>query len=95
MKKYVPLILVLFIFSCGVNKKNESKQSFDKKSIVPKDTQTSAKDGGYGFEEIYKDLGYETYILPEEDYKYFGSTCLLYTSPSPRDATLSRMPSSA
>ena len=24
-----------------------------------------------------------------------ASTCLLYTSPSPRDATLSRMPSSA
>ena len=24
-----------------------------------------------------------------------GSNCLLYTSPSPRDATLSRMPSSA
>ena len=24
-----------------------------------------------------------------------GYTCLLYTSPSPRDATLSRMPSSA
>ena len=24
-----------------------------------------------------------------------GPTCLLYTSPSPRDATLSRMPSSA
>ena len=26
---------------------------------------------------------------------YAFSTCLLYTSPSPRDATLSRMPSSA
>ena len=26
---------------------------------------------------------------------YFNITCLLYTSPSPRDATLSRMPSSA
>ena len=25
----------------------------------------------------------------------FNTTCLLYTSPSPRDATLSRMPSSA
>ena len=25
----------------------------------------------------------------------FANTCLLYTSPSPRDATLSRMPSSA
>ena len=27
--------------------------------------------------------------------KVRGGTCLLYTSPSPRDATLSRMPSSA
>ena len=26
---------------------------------------------------------------------YLNITCLLYTSPSPRDATLSRMPSSA
>ena len=26
---------------------------------------------------------------------YIGEDCLLYTSPSPRDATLSRMPSSA
>ena len=26
---------------------------------------------------------------------FTGLTCLLYTSPSPRDATLSRMPSSA
>ena len=30
------------------------------------------------------------------DIKWFADgTCLLYTSPSPRDATLSRMPSSA
>ena len=28
-------------------------------------------------------------------YKVHTFTCLLYTSPSPRDATLSRMPSSA
>ena len=26
---------------------------------------------------------------------WWAKTCLLYTSPSPRDATLSRMPSSA
>ena len=32
----------------------------------------------------------------EEDILYeWNSICLLYTSPSPRDATLSRMPSSA
>ena len=30
----------------------------------------------------------------EESYMKYGG-CLLYTSPSPRDATLSRMPSSA
>ena len=35
--------------------------------------------------------------FPSENDVYFGETviCLLYTSPSPRDATLSRMPSSA
>ena len=27
--------------------------------------------------------------------RYFADTCLLYTSPSPRDRTRSRMPSSA
>ena len=30
-----------------------------------------------------------------EEIDAIASTCLLYTSPSPRDATLSRMPSSA
>ena len=28
-------------------------------------------------------------------YEIYDNACLLYTSPSPRDATLSRMPSSA
>ena len=36
------------------------------------------------------------YIFDNEGKKYIdGLACLLYTSPSPRDATLSRMPSSA
>ena len=34
-------------------------------------------------------------MLSLEDYQSMEETCLLYTSPSPRDATLSRMPSSA
>ena len=33
--------------------------------------------------------------LAKEANQLFLSSCLLYTSPSPRDATLSRMPSSA
>ena len=51
--------------------------------------------GGAGFigsnlaEHLFKNGTKE--ILIVDDF----STCLLYTSPSPRDATLSRMPSSA
>ena len=44
--------------------------------------------------------GGATSSIPQRDEVYDefndgNSTCLLYTSPSPRDATLSRMPSSA
>ena len=44
-----------------------------------------------------KTLSYDLNILCDTKSTNFGwySTCLLYTSPSPRDATLSRMPSSA
>ena len=34
-------------------------------------------------------------IIPIEELKYWNVDCLLYTSPSPRDGLLSRMPSSA
>ena len=40
------------------------------------------------------DIGY-TYMIPRDTKNNQPLTCLLYTSPSPRDATLSRMPSSA
>ena len=35
-----------------------------------------------------------SYPFIEHDKTTIGIVCLLYTSPSPRDATLSRMPSS-
>ena len=47
---------------------------------------TEAGDGDYG--RVKSTAGIAT-LLAE------GLGCLLYTSPSPRDATLSRMPSSA
>ena len=34
-------------------------------------------------------------VLRQQPIADLGKICLLYTSPSPRDATLSRMPSSA
>ena len=45
--------------------------------------------GGTSSEQLYA-----SYFQPEEA-SLFTRGCLLYTSPSPRDATLSRMPSSA
>ena len=35
------------------------------------------------------------HVATDSDFPYMVYGCLLYTSPSPRDATLSRMPSSA
>ena len=41
-----------------------------------------------------KSIG-QPFIYPDNNLPYCANFCLLYTSPSPRDATLSRMPSSA
>ena len=47
----------------------------------------------------YAPITSTTYGVFDSGYKYmfdrFNNTCLLYTSPSPRDRTRSRMPSSA
>ena len=40
-------------------------------------------------------FGPKRYVKPALDLKEIPKTCLLYTSPSPRDGLLSRMPSSA
>ena len=45
---------------------------------------------GKGTKKVSTDAGLIKYLM-----RHWHSTCLLYTSPSPRDATLSRMPSSA
>ena len=42
-------------------------------------------------EEVYRNKDF----LPDNSTTGWDGLCLLYTSPSPRDATLSRMPSSA
>ena len=44
---------------------------------------------------IKKDLFNSTIKYISKNYNEFNVTCLLYTSPSPRDRTRSRMPSSA
>ena len=44
---------------------------------------------------INRPTNWEEEASAEDFYQYQYISCLLYTSPSPRDATLSRMPSSA
>ena len=44
---------------------------------------------------LSKDHGEFKSIRVHDNFRNKGNGCLLYTSPSPRDATLSRMPSSA
>ena len=58
-------------------------------------TEAKAKAKKLGAKKIYienlKEEFVRDYVFP----MFRCNTCLLYTSPSPRDATLSRMPSSA
>ena len=48
----------------------------------------------FPFSDFFKWALILSFAVPPYIYAY-SLTCLLYTSPSPRDATLSRMPSSA
>ena len=52
---------------------------------------TQFKEYDYSPYKIFEDC----YVRAEHEYVFKHKGCLLYTSPSPRDATLSRMPSSA
>ena len=62
---------------------NHKQPVFD--NLVSRQFDVDKKDSVYA--------GDITYIWTQEGWLYLA--CLLYTSPSPRDATLSRMPSSA
>ena len=64
--------------------------------------ESKNKDSRLGFDYKYglNSKFNSSYSKSKLNYKNFkngvlSATCLLYTSPSPRDATLSRMPSSA
>ena len=60
---------------------------------TPYQHQASVKGGGCDCLGLIRGVWREIY--GDEPMETPAYTCLLYTSPSPRDATLSRMPSSA
>ena len=83
----------------NVNKKNiEEKHFFEKDELkiildlyAKMVSEGSWKD--YGLNISSKQVGFSVFKNTTENALY--KICLLYTSPSPRDATTSRMPSSA
>ena len=70
----------------------------DEEDLSPMDNDDDDDDendvGGYTVENSYLEEKEEACLALRELASH-SSLCLLYTSPSPRDATLSRMPSSA
>ena len=74
----------------GVTKsasKDDIKKAYRKLALKYHPDKTK---GDKASEEKFKEASEAYHILSDEK-----RNCLLYTSPSPRDATLSRMPSSA
>jgi len=70
LKTFTFIFVTILLFSCGGSK--DSAQSNVKYEIVPKDTLTKPEQGGYGFEDVAENMGFETYVFTEDDYKYFG-----------------------
>ena len=78
--------------------------TFEKKSHSTKDSVISVEKRKQEIEELDDAIGKMSHTINAANYELMvlirefderAGCCLLYTSPSPRDATLSRMPSSA
>ena len=88
----------------------EIVNDFERKVSMKKPAELNYAKGNYCFDdlghekrhfgnELFSDILFQRYDLfrntGEKTHITSNKSCLLYTSPSPRDATLSRMPSSA
>ena len=71
----------------------QSDKNGNKKSAVPHAPYTVSKTLFQKINALNKKRG--TVSIHNQETRHENDLCLLYTSPSPRDATLSRMPSSA
>ena len=87
MKKYLMIItcflLVISINIYGVTKESENKMIKNNFEF------------GLTINDMYFSVPSSLKQLIDDGWTISNKTCLLYTSPSPRDGLLSRMPSSA
>ena len=86
---YKILLTIAALTFCSCKKAKVTQAPQQKESPTQESTTTD--------EVKYEDLGYDGGLFTLEDKPFTGTSirCLLYTSPSPRDRTRSRMPSSA
>ena len=104
-KTFILFITVVFITTCSGGSDSSTPEPTPTPSVLDLDLDGAFN---YGMADGKFTQGITVYhqgniirdsfrgILPtEESFALSGGTCLLYTSPSPRDRTRSRMPSSA
>ena len=88
---FLDILLYLFEYY-SEDPDRESGSNFEiRKHLLGAGFEENAIDHAMDWVEIFKDSPNKTKIVSPHKL----STCLLYTSPSPRDRTRSRMPSSA
>ena len=87
-------------YQANLHRSSNIKYSYINDSSSKFDTEFNSGalhniNGEIGFDVIYDDNFSLFFIYEHNEAFSTGYTCLLYTSPSPRDKTVSRMPSSA
>lgn len=65
-------LTAMFIISCGSGEKAEVQTTGTATEVANRDTETPPEEGGYGFEKLAVDLGYQTYVPTEEEAFFFG-----------------------
>ena len=91
--------LLIVLTSNGVLSNDEDEDSDELFAQIIQSTKDGellfSSDGSFEYNPNKDFFGSDIFTYTVSDGILISDTCLLYTSPSPRDATLSRMPSSA
>jgi len=73
MRKYALIIIAMLFMACGGGENKNVKKGTVASNKIEKDLETKPEEGGYGFEDLADELGFETYAWSEEeDGTYFG-----------------------
>src|SRR5665647_3738476 len=99
---FLSIVLVVLVFQAKAQLNPQDAAKAMMRGINIGNTMDPPTEGTWGNPPItshafrdYKNAGFNAIRIPITWGVHISKTCLLYTSPSPRDGLLSRMPSSA